>query len=166
MWQPHSSGARTNCHTVIMAPDNVLQKEALMQPATFVRNLALAGVIAVGAIAIQGLHAEEKAKTTALLKTALSGVEGKEVNLKHMKKPAGWVSPKHYHPGHVFVYILEGTMVVEVEGQETRTVGPGEVFHELPKRVMQAKNASATDWVKFVIFQVGDEGTSLTVKVK
>ena len=137
-----------------------------MQPATFVRNLALAGAIAVGAIAIQGLHAEEKAKTTTLVKTALSGVEGKEVNLKHMERPGGWVSPKHYHPGHVFVYILEGSMVLEAEGRASRTVGPGEGFHEVPETVLQAKNASATDWVKFVVFQVGDEGTPLTVKVK
>ncbi len=117
---------------------------------------------------VQGLHAEQKAKRTTLLKEALAGVQGKEAQVKHMEFPPGWVGSKHYHPGHVFVYVLEGTFIVDVEGRTRRTVGPGEVFHELPgsDRVMQARNGSATHWVKILVFQVGDEGTPITVKVK
>jgi quercetin dioxygenase-like cupin family protein len=141
-------------------------------------NVAIGTMLVGVALLITGLpyvvqrnyHAEpeQKAKRTTLLKEALAGVQGKEAQVKHMEFPPGWVGSKHYHPGHVFVYVLEGTFIVDVEGTTRRTVGPGEVFHELPgsDRVMQARNGSAADWVKILVFQVGDEGTPITVKVK
>lgn len=117
---------------------------------------------------VQGLHAEQKVKRTTLLKEVLAGMPGKETQVKHMEFPPGWVGSKHYHPGHVFVYVLEGTFIVDVEGRARRTVRAGEAFAELPGSdwVMQARNGSATDWVKILLFQVGDEGTPITIKIK
>ena len=117
---------------------------------------------------VQGLHAEQKVKRTTLLKEALAGMHGKEAQVKHMEFPPAWVGSKHYHPGHVFVYVLEGTFIVDVKGRARRTVRAGEAFAELPGSdwVMQARNGSATDWVKILLFQVGDEGTPITIKIK
>ena len=120
---------------------------------------------------VQGYHhaePEQKAKRTTLLKETLAGVQGKEAQVKHMEFPPGWVGSKHYHPGHVFVYVLEGTFIVDVEGRARRTVRAGEAFAELPGSdwVMQARNGSATDWVKILLFQVGDEGAPITIKIK
>ena len=137
-----------------------------MQPAKFALNLALAGAIAVGAIGIQGLHAGQKVKTTALLTVALAGVEGKEVDMRIKEFPPGWASSKHMHTGHEFVYVLEGSMVVDMEDKAPYTAGPGEVFDELADRVMLGRNASATEWLKILVIQVGDKGKPLTVKVK
>ncbi len=136
-----------------------------MQRPTFILALALAGAVAVAAIS--GLHAEEqKSKFSVLVKTALAGMEGKEVTMVHMERPPGFVMPRHYHPGHGFLYVLEGSIIIGVEGTAPTTVGPGEVFHELPNQVIRSKNASATNWLKMVVFLLGDEGVHPTVKAK
>ena len=137
-----------------------------MQSAKFVFILALAGAIAAGAIGIQGLHAGQKTKDTVLLKVALVGVEGKEVIVKHFEFPPGWVGSKHYHTGHGFVYVLESSFVVDMEGKAPFAVRPGEVFQELPGKVFRGSNSSATEWLKIILFQVGDEGKPITVQVK
>ena len=136
-----------------------------MKGTAFLLGLALTGATAVGAIS--GLHAEEqKTKFSVLLKTALTGMEGKEVTMVYIERPPGWVGPRHYHPGHVFFYVLEGSVIMDIEGLEPTTVGPGEVFHELPNQVVNSKNASATTWLKRVVFLLGDEGKHPTVTVE
>ena len=143
-----------------------------MKRSTFVFILLLVGAMVVGTIGLQGLHAAEKeykstAKITKLIeKMELSGLPGQEANVIVAEMSGGWIGGKHYHPGHVFVYVLEGSVIVELEGKPPRTVGPGEVLHELPNRVMQAKNASATDDLKVILFQVGPEGKPMLIKAK
>jgi len=109
---------------------------------------------------------KSKAKRTPLVKTALAGMEGREANLLHLEFPPGWIGGKHFHSGHVFVYVLEGSMTVDVKGKALRTVGAGGVFHELPNEVMHAKNTSATDGLKIILFQVGEEGKPLMIKAE
>ncbi len=142
-----------------------------MQRTTFFWILVLVGAMVVGAVGVQGLRAEEKeykptGKTTKLIKTALAGMEGKEVNMLRRQFAPGWISAKHYHSGHVFLYVLEGSIIIELEGKPPMTVGPGGVVHELPNRVMVAKNASATDDLKVILFQVGPEGKPMLIKAK
>ena len=79
--------------------------------------------------------AQTEYKRTPLVKTALAGMEGREANLLHLEFPPGWIGGKHFHSGHVFVYVLEGSMTVDVKGKALRTVGAGGVFHELPRRM-------------------------------
>ena len=142
-----------------------------MQRTTFVWILVLVGAMVVGAVGVQGLRAEEKeykptAKTTVLVKTTLAGMEENEVNMLRRQFAPGWVGGKHYYSGHVFLYVLEGSIIIELEGKPPMTVGPGGVVHELPNRVMQAKNASATDDLKVILFQVGPEGKPMLIKAK
>ena len=110
--------------------------------------------------------AHEPQGKKGLLKAPLAGVAGKEANVVLFDVGPGWKSAKHFHPGHVFVYVIRGSLTVEVEGQATRVVGPGNVFHELPDRNMVARNVSSTKGAKFVVFQIGDEGRPLTVAVE
>ncbi len=107
-----------------------------------------------------------KAKRTLLVKTALAGMEGREANLLHLEFPPGWISEKHFHSGHVFVYVLEGSVTFDVKGKAPRTVGAGGVYHELPNEVMQITNTSATDGLKVILFQVGKEGKPLMIKAE
>ena len=144
-----------------------------MQRSLFHLGSALALAVTLGIAGVQGVHAQEqeefvsKAKATKLLLTPLAGVEGKEVHIVHFSAPAGFVSGKHSHPGPAFVYILEGQLTIEVEGMEPVTVGPGDVYAEpVGNKVMQAWNKSSTHGVKVVVFQVGDEGKPLMVKVE
>ena len=98
----------------------------------------LAGTIVAGLATSQGLRAQQqqeqapKAKITSLLKATLDGMESKEVNILHISAPPGFVTPKHFHPGQVFLYVLDGTATIEMEGDAPLKLGPGDVFEEPP----------------------------------
>jgi len=95
----------------------------------------------------------------------LDGVDGKTVIIKHFTVPAGFVGGKHYHPGNVFVYILEGAIDIETDNG-VLTVGAGELYPEVPGMEMLGKNSSTTAPAKFVVFQVGETGKPMMVKVE
>ena len=101
--------------------------------------------------------------TETLLKTELLGTEGMEANVVRVEVEPGWQTERHIHPGHVFVYVTEGTIEVAVEGHEPRTISAGEVIYELPNEPMVGRNLSATESAKFIVFQVGHAGQPLTV---
>jgi quercetin dioxygenase-like cupin family protein len=109
-----------------------------------------------GAIGVAGLYAAEKeykptAKMTKLIDSKpLSGFSGQEANVFVAEMPGGWVGGKHYHPGHVFVYVLEGSITFTFDGKEPFTVKAGEVYHETPNENMLAKNASASEDLKLI----------------
>ena len=141
-----------------------------MKRGTLVCTLVLVGAMVVGAIGIQGLRAEEKeykstSKTTKLVeKLGLSGLAGQEANIILAEMPGGWVGGKHFHPGHVFVYVLEGSIHFTFDDREPLTVKAGEIFHELPNQKMLAKNPSATEGLKIMVFQVGTQGKPMMIK--
>ena len=69
----------------------------------------------------------------------------------------------HRHDADVFVYVLEGSIVMQVDGQEPQTLKPGDTFHETPGDVhRKSANASATQPAKFVVFMVKDKGKPAT----
>lgn len=105
-----------------------------------------------------------KAKVTSLIETPLAGVKGKTVIIKHFEVPPGFVGGKHFHPGPVFVYVLEGELTIETEATGRQTIKPGQLYQEPIRSVMQGRNMSTTDPAKFVVFQVGDEGKPMMIK--
>lgn len=121
---------------------------------------AVALVCAVG-----GARAQEKAQITDVFKTALSVAAAQEVSVRTYDVPPGWTTPPHYHTGHMFLYVVEGTGTMEVEGH-ARTARSGEVLHHLPEKTMVMRNASGSERLKFVLFQVGATGAPLVVMVK
>ena len=132
----------------------------------------LAGTIAAGMATGQGLRAHQqqeqapKEEITLLLKTTLPGIEGKEVNIVHISVPPGFVTERHFHPGHVFIYVLEGAVTIEMEGEAPIKLGPGDVLHEAPNRSMVGKNLSSTHGAELVVFQIGDKDQPLTVNAE
>ena len=62
--------------------------------------------------------------------------------------------------------MLQGSIKIEVEGEPVRVIGPGDLLHELPDRNMVANNISSAKGARFLVFQVGDIGKPLTVKVE
>ena len=105
-----------------------------------------------------------KARTKTLYQAPLAGVEGKEVIIKHFQIPPEFVGGKHMHPASVFVYVLEGELTVETEG-ETLTFKAGELYPEPLRKSMVGKNLSASDDLELIVFQIGDEGKPMMVKV-
>ncbi len=131
-------------------------------------SLALfAAVAAFSFVAAPGAGAHEtKPAVKSLLKTPLAGIAGKEANVVLFDVGPGWKIAKHFHPGHVFVYVIQGSIKIEMEGEPVEVMGPGDVLHELPDRNMVTNNISSTKGAKFLVFQIGDIGKPLTVKVE
>ena len=126
-----------------------------------------AAVAALSFAGAQGAAAHEtKPVVKTLLKMPLAGIAGKEANVVLLDVGPGWKIGNHFHPGHVFVYMIQGSIKIEVEGEPTRVLGPGDVLYELPNRNMVANNISSTQGAKFLVFQVGDIGKPLTAKVE
>jgi len=85
-----------------------------------------------------------------------------EVNLE-----PGQGSPPHRHNAYVFVYVLEGKVNMQVEGEEMVTLSPGEMFYENPDNVhMVSQNASDTETAKFLVHMVRTAGTPVSIPVE
>ena len=122
--------------------------------------------IAVGCmlVGIPGF-AQEAAKIEDIYKQALSATGANQVNVRTYDVPPGWATPKHHHSGHMFLYVVEGSGAMDTEG-EVRAAGPGQVVSQLPGKSMIMRNASKTERLKFVLFQVGEDKHPLVVVEK
>ena len=130
-------------------------------------TLILAVGIAVGMMASQLTNAQQSlAMITVLRRTDLTGIEGKEGVMVLGVIAPGAVTEKHYHPGHEFVYVLEGSLILEVKGKPPVTYKPGDTWYLPPKQVHYSKNASTTSPFKALVFTIVDKGQPLSVPVK
>ena len=120
-----------------------------------------AGCVLVGVPAF----AQEKAKIEDIYKQALGAAGANQVNVRTYNVPPGWATARHHHSGHMFLYIIEGSGAMDTEG-EIRTAGPGQVISQLPGKPMIMRNASQTERLKFVLFQVGDDKHPLIILEK
>ena len=138
-----------------------------MKRNVIVLTLVLAMGIAIGLIVSQVLNAQQQAvKSAVLLKADLVGMEGKEGVIVSTEVAPGGLAKKHYHPGHHFSYILEGSMIMEVEGKPAVTYKTGDTFYLAPGQVHYASNVSTTAPVKVLGFSIEDKGQPLAVPVK
>ena len=88
-----------------------------------------------------------------VMSKVLQDYPGKSVSVLAVKYPPGAVEPMHRHDAHAFVYVLEGSIVMAVEGGEETTLLPGQVFYEGPADLHTVgRNASQTEPAKFVVF--------------
>lgn len=118
-------------------------------------------------IAASALLAAQGAKVTPLLTKDLTGSPGKEGSMVIVEYPPGGTSAPHRHNAHVFVYVLEGSVVMQVQGGKEVTLGPGETFYESPSDIHAvSRNASQTKPAKFLVMFVKEKGAPPTVPVK
>ena len=97
----------------------------------------------------------------------LAGVHGKEGTLAMVEYAPGGSDPAHRHNASVFVYALEGAVVMQAKGGKEVTLGPGQTFYESPGDVHAvSRNASTTKPTKFLVFFVKQKGAPLTVPAK
>jgi quercetin dioxygenase-like cupin family protein len=122
-------------------------------------TLALMAGIALGQLGNQVLNAQNAGPTrTDLIRTHLVGIEGKEAIMLTVEGGPGLVGGKHYHPGEEFAYVLEGSLILEVEGKPPVTYQAGDTFHISPGVVHSGKNASSTAPYKVLVFGVFEKG--------
>ncbi|MBI3325366.1 MAG: cupin domain-containing protein [Nitrospinae bacterium] len=127
--------------------------------------LVLAVGVAVGAIGTQVLNAQEPIKRTVLFKTDLPGSPEKEALVINVELAPGAAAGKHYHPGHEFVYVVEGSATLMVKGKRPVALKPGATAHLLPKQVHDVKNASTTP-LKALVLAIYEKGQPPVVAVK
>jgi quercetin dioxygenase-like cupin family protein len=107
---------------------------------------------------VMGLAAQET-KVTPLLAKDLSGIPGKEAMMLTVEYAPGASDAIHRHNAHVFVYVLEGNIVMQVRSGKEVTLGPGQTFYESPEDVhVVGRNASKTERAKFLVTLVKDKG--------
>ena len=81
--------------------------------------------------------------------------------------PPGSSDPVHRHYAHAFVYVLEGSVVMQVKGGKEVTLTPGQTFYEGPDDIhVVGRNASKTKPAKFLVVLVKDKGSPILVPVK
>lgn len=105
-----------------------------------------------------------QATVKSLTSKDLPEFPGKEVLMITVDYPPGAVDPIHRHNAHAFVYVLEGSIIMQVKGGKEVTLTPGQTFYEGPDDVhVVGKNASSTKPAKFVVFFVKDKGAPVLV---
>jgi len=106
----------------------------------------------------------KEAKVTPLLSKDLTEFPGKEGVMLIIEYPPGSTDPIHRHNAHGFIYVLEGSIVMQGRGGKEVTLTPGQTFYEGPSDVhVVGRNASQTKPAKFVVFFVKDKGAPILV---
>ena len=106
----------------------------------------------------------QEAKVTPLLSKDLTDIPGKEGLMITVEYPPGSSDPIHRHNAYGFIYVLEGSIVMQVKGGKEVTLTAGQTFYEGPDDVhVVGRNASKTEPAKFVVFLVKDKGAPVLV---
>jgi quercetin dioxygenase-like cupin family protein len=128
-----------------------------------------AALMAVGAASAHAADAPPPAKAPAtplLLQKDLTGIPNKEGIMLTVQYAPGGTSMPHRHDAHVFVYVLEGSVKMQVDGQPEVTLTAGQTFYEKPSDVHRVSaNASTTQPAKLLVFMVKDKDKPATQAV-
>ena len=107
-----------------------------------------------------------QATVNELMSKDLTELPGREVLMITVDYPPGSVDPIHRHNAHAFVYVLEGSIVMQVKGEKEVTLTSGQTFYEGPNDVhLVGRNASSTKPAKFLVVFVKDKGAPVLVPV-
>jgi quercetin dioxygenase-like cupin family protein len=129
------------------------------------RMVVLAFLIASTLLIPSALMADET--ITPLMSKDLAGLPAKEVLMYTVDFPAGFSSPVHRHNAQVSVYVLEGSVVMQVRGGQEVTLTPGQSFYEGPNDIhVVSRNASSTKTAKFLVFLIHKKGAPLVIPAK
>src|SRR3954463_15156529 len=135
-------------------------------------NARYAGLAAVLVLATQAMLAGAQppatpgANVTPLMTKPLVGIDGKEGLMVVVEYPPGVASAAHRHNANTFVYVLEGSVVMQVAGGPELTLMAGQTFYESPSDIHSvSRNASNLKPAKILVVMVKDVGAPATVPV-
>ena len=127
-----------------------------------VTKLALL-LVCLMSIAVESKEAPKEtpveAKVMPVMSKDLPNLPGKEGLMLFVEYPPGSSDPIHRHNANAFVYVLEGSIVMQVKGEKEVTLTAGQTFYEGPDDVhVVGRNASQTKPARFVVVLVKDKG--------
>jgi len=125
------------------------------------------GILGCAAVAHRAAAADTPhAIVTPLLSKEFANIPGKEGTMLLVEFPPGSVDAVHRHDAHVFVYVLEGSIMMGVKGSKEVTLTAGQTFYENPNDIHTVgRNASTTESAKFLAVFVKDQGAPAVIPV-
>jgi quercetin dioxygenase-like cupin family protein len=125
-------------------------------------TIKLAALVLLGLMT--GTAMAQEPKVTPLMTRDLPESPGKEALMILVEHAPGGASAVHRHNAHAFVYVLEGSVVMQLKGGQQVTLTPGQTFYEGPDDVhVLDRNASATQPAKFLVLLIKDKGAPALV---
>ena len=124
-------------------------------------------VLALSLSLAGGTLMAQKDSVRSLLSKDLAGVPGKELSMITVDYSPGESSPAHTHHAQALLYVLEGSIVMQVKGKAPVTLTAGQTFYEGPDDVhLVSRNASKSAPAKYLVFMVKDKGAPILTPVK
>jgi quercetin dioxygenase-like cupin family protein len=144
-----------------------MMKQATHRRSMRVQYLGVTLLLTVGLCLLSDTLMAQEGKVTPLMSEVLTDISGKEGLMITVEYAPGGSSPIHRHNAHAFVYVLEGSIVMQVKGGKEVTLTPGQTYYESPNDVhVVSRNASTTAPAKFLVVLVKDKGAPVVVPVK
>lgn len=123
-----------------------------------------AGLAAILLGALAGSLAAQEAVVTPLMTKELADIPGKEALMLTVEYAPGQASSTHRHNADTFVYVLEGSLVMQVKGGQPVTLTPGQTFYEGPDDIhIVSRNASPTRRARFLVLLVKSKDAPVSV---
>jgi quercetin dioxygenase-like cupin family protein len=142
-------------------------KHAIQRSSIKLWYILLALNLSSGLCLISGTATAQEANVKSLMSKDLPENPGKEMLMITVEHAPGGSSPIHRHNAHAMVYVLEGSVVMQVKGGKEVTLAPGQTFYEGPNDVhVVDRNASKTQPAKFLVVLIKDKGAPALVPVK
>jgi quercetin dioxygenase-like cupin family protein len=137
------------------------------KPGAGMTSLAIACALLLGVLHAGHSYAAPHAEVKQVLLKDLPDLPGKEGLLLEVLYPPASSDEVHRHDAHAFVYVLEGSIVMQLKGGEPVTLHAGQSFYEGPNDVhIVGRNASNTEPAKFVVFLVKNKGAPVVTPAK
>ncbi|MBN3753210.1 cupin domain-containing protein [Paraburkholderia sp. Tr-20389] len=131
------------------------------------KRMAVSLLLATGTLTGLARAEAPAAIVTPVMTQPLDDYPGKEALMIVVEYPPGAADPVHRHNAHGFIYVLEGTIVMQVKGGKEVTLKPGQSFYEGPNDVHTVgRNASKTKPAKFLVLLLKDKGAPVLVPEK
>jgi quercetin dioxygenase-like cupin family protein len=131
---------------------------------TNLRKFVALSLVALSPLAAPFAAATDQAVVTPLMVKELADISGKEVTVLNVVYPPGSADPVHRHNAHGFIYVLEGTIVMQVRGGKQVVLTPGQMFYEGPDDVHTVgRNASNVMPAKFLVFLLKNKGAEVLI---
>jgi len=120
-------------------------------------------VLIAGMVLVVSVPAFSQSTANAVFQTDVADVTNQEILVLEVNYAAGNDSPVHRHNAHTVVYVLEGSVIMQVAGGEMQTLGPGDVFYETPSDIHSvSRNASDTEPAKILVFFLKEKDAATT----
>ena len=116
---------------------------------------------------VMNMAVAQQPTVTPILSKEFRDIPGKEGLMMIVEFPPGGADPIHRHNAHGFIYVLEGSIVMQVKGGKEVGLTPGQTFYEGPTDVhVVGRNASTTQPAKFLVLLVKDKGAPALIPTK